>query len=217
MTVDNKNNKKLELVIKTVDLQMDKAGNALISDQATDPYSCAGWLNFGEKKIVVAANSKKQIPVTIKVPPGASGGKYGIVLFQTAVQGTSNNELLLVGQMGTIFMLEIQGMKKIQGGINEFRAHPENGSTVFYSTIANLGNTHFQVRGSIVIKDRENKIVDRVNLTVGTGTILPGHSREFTAKWINRKKIPQGNYQAILQVNIPGQGATLQKIIDINR
>jgi|GEM_PF-2825989 len=214
LTVYNQNDKKLSLLIRTCSLEMDKKGNALASDKTNDPFSCATWLKIPVDNITIDPHAKKIVPVEIKVPYGATGGKYGIILFETATQPQTRDEIVLIGRMGTIFMLEVYGAKKIDAAIKGFKIAKENGSIHFTAQIFNSGNTHFKARGSVIIKDNLDKIVDRVKLEVGTGSVLPNHEREFAGVWNNPRKMEKGKYRAILQIFIPGHGRTLQEVKD---
>jgi len=214
LTVYNKNSNALNLNVETVSLEMDKYGNAVVSDSEYDPFSCATWFHIDKKKLSILPNNKVILPVEIKVPYGINGGKYGIVLFQTNNLKRDKDEIKLTGRMGTIFLISIFGHKEISGKIANFKLSQENGIINFTALIQNSGNIHFKTKGTILIKNEKNTIIDRVNLKIGTGTILPKHEREFCAVWDNSRKMLPGNYAAILQIRIPGMGRILQETKD---
>lgn len=216
LTIYNKDVKELRLLIKTSALDMDIDGNALVTDTKNNELSCASWMATPVNNITIKPGTKAVVSVEIKVPYNVNGGRYGIVLFQTAIPVAEKSDVILTGRMGTIFMIEIIGPKKIEGGIKEFKISKEEGLLKFTTQVENIGNIHFKSKGSIIIKDGNDKIIDRVNLEVGSGTILPNHSRVFSATWNNPGKMQPGNYLALLQLQIPGMGKILQEIKEFN-
>jgi hypothetical protein len=210
LRIYNKDSKELVLSIDKSAFNMDVDGNSSTTGELANEFSCTTWLQIAQKEITIPPDSNISIHVTVHVPNGVYGGRYGIVLFQTTHPIMQKNEVALTGRMGSIFMIEIVGPKKIEGIIDDFKIIKEDSLVKFITHIKNTGNIHVKAKGSVLIKNDIGKIIDRINLLVGTGTILPNHRRVFTASWTNQRKIQQGNYSALLQVQIPGMGRILQ-------
>ena len=208
--IHNSDKTDLKLNLNTYSLSMDEHGNALVLEN-TNPASQANWLQPEFNNLKIPPDSNATVPVKIKVPFGISGGKYGVVMFETSQKVRAQNEILLTGRTGTIFMIEIYGRKKYDSRIIDFSVNGQTNPVNFAVTIRNNGNLHINAKGSIMILGKDNRIVDRINLNVGTGTILPNHRRVFPAVWKNEKKIVSGNYVAKVRIIVTGVGKVLEE------
>jgi hypothetical protein len=69
----------------------------------------------------------------------------------------------------------------------------------------NVGPIHVKVKGSIVIMDAATgRILDRVPLVTGTGTVLPYGWRRFGGAWEKQRKLKPGHYLAEARIRFPG-------------
>ena len=216
------------------DLGMDRDGNSMALPAGTGQYSCSSWIKSitpmdtetktvlkrkadnADGKISLQPNEIKKMSVEMNVPYGVNGGRYSIVLFEAAGSSQiSMDGLLLKGRVGSLIMLDLYGRRTLNAEVNQFRADHENANVNFKMIVKNTGDTHFRMACSIIIK-KEGKIIDRVSADVGTGTVLPGYEREFTAMWKNERKMIPGAYYAELRVRIPGLGKYIRKEIEFN-
>ncbi|MBN1466942.1 hypothetical protein JXA02_14405 [candidate division KSB1 bacterium] len=214
LTVHNNDSSPLTLLLSTADLTMDLQGKAGIAERHDETFSCKEWFVLPSPRIVIAPNAQVPIPIGIQAPYGAFGGKYGIILLQTELKPRAADEVTLLGQTGTIFLLESAGQKKRSAIIRDVKMTILKAEEVqFHVLVHNDGNVHFRAKGYVLIKNHLDKIVDRAPLQVGTGLVLPAHDRLFQAKWNNKRKMAAGEYRAIVNVQIPGVAKTLQKAI----
>jgi hypothetical protein len=85
-------------------------------------------------------------------------------------------------------------------------------SVEFAVHFRNTGNVHLKTRGSVLIKGSDGRIVDRVPLEVGTGTVFPDGVRRFRGTWANPRKMEKGDYTGEIRMSCPGTGATLSVV-----
>ena len=211
ITLINRDDRKLLLKIEKSALAMDIDGRAEEGTNDENDYSCAGWLSTSMAFVEIPPGESVRVPVHIKVPFGVHGGRYGIVLFRSVDEGASKSDLRISGRMGSIFMIELFGRKERVAGIDAFRIQRGDSGIQFLALIRNEGNVHLTATGSVIIRNSESKIIDRVQLDTGTGTILPEHRRQFRGTWQNEKKMKSGAYTAALRMRVKGMGKLLQR------
>jgi len=68
----------------------------------------------------------------------------------------------------------------------------------------------------VVIKDGKGRIIDRIPLEAGTGTVFPDGVRDFPGTWSNPRKMVKGKYTAEVRINYRGRRqARAEKIFSI--
>ncbi len=211
LSIHNNDKTDLKLNLKTYSLSMDEFGNALVAENEDQQVIHVSWLQPEFNTITIPPDSGAVVSVKINVPFGVSGGKYGVVMFETSQKVRGQNKILLTGRMGSIVMIEIYGRKQYDSKLVDFSVNGQANPVNFAVTIWNNGNLHINVKGSIMILGEDNRIVDRINLNVGTGTILPNHRRIFSAVWKNVKKMKPGQYIAKVRIIVPGVGKVIEE------
>ena len=147
----------------------------------------------------------------IQVPPGVRGGRHGIILFNfSSSEFAAPGGVQIKGELGTIFLLEIALTQTRKGAISDFLIAKGNEGATFSAIFHNKGNVLIKASGSVIIRDDSNKVVDRLPLNGGTGTILPEGKRNFTGKWNNRRKLSPGKYFAEVRMLFPGNSEVLK-------
>ncbi|KAA3613834.1 MAG: hypothetical protein DWQ05_16295 [Calditrichaeota bacterium] len=213
ITMNNSGTEPLEISTKLAELGMTIKGQAFPQEPIHNQWSCTDWIILPFQKYSLKPNENKKAKIVIRIPGGADGGKYGIILFEAFnKQKNDLNGLNLVGRLGTLVLLELRGPKKIEGIIGDFYSEKVDAHISFKVIIKNSGNIHFKGKGSIVIFNAKNRIIDRVNIEGGTGTILPERERLFSAVWANSPKMIKGKYKAEVRFYIPGGKSVLKKI-----
>lgn len=219
LVVSNMGNKPVDIQGYTRDLKLRPDGTPLILDPGVISYSCAKWIELTEDKFTLAPGSKKVIGAKIKVPRGERGGRYAVILFESLSSGrTKRGNVILGARLGTIMMVSIPWTLKREAEISQIRVErtsvtPQEGGqgktliqpVNFIVSLKNMGNVHIQANGSVVIKNDEGRIIDRVPLEVGTGTVLPEGVRDFQARWSNPRKMVKGKYTAEARINYRGR------------
>ncbi|MBN1154701.1 hypothetical protein JXB12_07260 [candidate division KSB1 bacterium] len=211
LNVRNDGTSVIELELKQFDLGMDIKGNSIALPVGQSDYSCGDWLKFSEMRFELKPDEMRQVTIDIHAPYGISGGRYAIILFETIGDiGKTNDGLLLKGRVGSLVLIDFYGRRRLEGEISSFKSEIQDDNVWFFMILKNTGDTHFRMSGSIIIKNGD-RIVDRVQVDVSSGTIIPGYEREFNAIWANSRKMIPGEYMAELRVLIPGMGRYIRK------
>ena len=163
--------------------------------------------------------SKKAIGARIKVPRGVRGGRYAVILFESLSSGRRKRGNVMLGaRLGTIVMVSIPRTLKREAEISRIKIEKvpvspregRQGKTLiqpvdFIASLKNIGNVHINAKGSVVIKNDEGRIIDRIPLEVGTGTVFPDGVRDFQGTWSNPGKMIKGKYTAEARISYRGR------------
>lgn len=198
-----------------VDMDIEPDGNTTLLPAGSSPWSCADWITLDKDEFDIEAGEKKTVVARLTVPRGTRGGRYAAIIFQAIGPRKRGRGAIVVGaRLGTLIMETIPRTIKRQGEIIEIKAKrdPEErfllgakAPITFVVSFRNTGNIHIKAKGSVVIKDSNNRIVDRVPLMAGTGTVLPDGVREFEGTWSNKRKMVEGGeYTAEVRITFPG-------------
>lgn len=203
VTLTNDGEQTVHAGVRVVDLALDRNGDPHPCAPGSDAWSLASWVTLSDHEIELAPAEQKAIRCRVRVPRGQSGGRYGAVLF-TARQdaGLSKQGLRLETRTGPVLMLTIARTERRRASIGEVavRARQEGGLAIT-AELRNTGNVHFRAGGLAIIRDQNGRVVARLKMDGGTGTILPGGVREFAATW---QRAQPGRYRADLRFTASG-------------
>ena len=219
LVVSNPGNRAVDIQGYTCDLKLHPDGTPIILEPGVSSYSCAQWIELTDEKFTLDPESKKVIGAKIKVPRGVRGGRYAVILFESLSSGrTKRGNVILGARLGTIVMVSIPWTLKREAEISQIKVEKASvtpyeggqGKTLiqpvdFIVSLKNMGNVHIQANGSVVIKNDEGRIIDRIPLEVGTGTVLPDGVRDFQGSWSNPRKMVKGKYTAEARINYRGR------------
>lgn len=218
LSVSNTGDRPIDIRGYTGDIRLNADGTPEVLDAGETANSCAGWIELTDTRFTVDAGSKKVIGAKINVPRGIKGGRYAVILFESFLaENRKKGNVSLGARLGTIVMtttpwalerkLEIPSIK-----IEHYDLRAPKRSQVkkniqsvrFLILVKNTGNVHVKANGSIVIKNKEGKIVDRIAIKSGTGTVFPDGVRNFEAIWSNARSMMKGQYMAEARVSCKG-------------
>jgi len=219
LVVSNLGNKSVDIQGYTCDLKLNPDGTPFVLEAGISSYSCAKWIELTDDKFTLDPGSKKEIGAKIRVPRGVRGGKYAVILFESlSSASTKRGNVILGARLGTIIMVSIPWTLKREAKISQIRVEkapisPGEGrqrKTLiqpinFIISFKNTGNVHIEANGSVVIKNDEGRIIDRIPLEVGTGTVLPEGVRDFQGSWSNPRKMVKGKYTAEARISFGGR------------
>ncbi len=216
LLLSNEGTLPLTVQVALADLQLSPEGLPLLQPPQSQPYSCVPWLQLDKTTLRLEPGQSQKVRLTIRVPPQARGGGYGVVSFQAPLPqlpaSTETAVLQVQSITGTILMFTIKGPRNIRGAITRISCTPEeqnNDATkppayLVEAEVENQGEVHFVCAGEIVLMNREGRILARLPAQVGTGTILPKGQRLISARWTPRQAPPPGTYRASVRLTING-------------
>jgi len=157
--------------------------------------SNAGWVSFSPRQFSLSPFSKRQVNYTINVPAKASGGYYGVLLFEKRGKNEPVNGLAvkIVSRVASLFFLETTDRQK-EAELGGFSADGEN----LKGKIHNSGNVVLVAKGIYYVMDKSGVAVDRGELN---GLYLPPSAEgDFSIPLI--KELPVGPLTVVLTVDL---------------
>ncbi len=196
--------KSAEFKIFALDLEVDRNGSTDFLDAGKSKYSCSRWVEVESKQLVVGPGQTKKIVGKLSVPGSvSSGGYYSAIVCELVSKESAK------AQIGTTITWRIAALMKVTvlGGRLEKKAVLEDFSQrtlfeekekkdglTFVAALRNEGNIHITTEGKLTILTADRKRKGEVDFDAGTGTVLPEHTRDFTA--VYDKFLPEGDYIA---------------------
>ena len=204
LTLHNEGDKKAEIKAYLRSLHLSLSGEPQPGESEEGDFSCASWISLKPLKFTIEPESKKKITGILKVPRGQRGGRYACILFET--DSTNAEESVRIStRLGVVVMVTVPRTGRRKGEVVNFSAAPTEEGVFFKVIFHNTGNVHIRATSTVVIMDEEEKIVDRINLSGGTGTVLPSEKREFSGVWKRKRRMTPGKkYIAEVRVIFPG-------------
>jgi hypothetical protein len=207
LKVYNQGDSPLEVKAYVVSIEVSLDGMPVPLQTRQGKWSCAEWIELDQQTFNLEPGGQTSVEAVLKVPMGTSGGRYAAIMFEAAPDLTAQGSLnvALGTRVGTIVMESVPHTLTRGGEIDAVEvSKPDQDNVSFSTRFRNTGNVHLKARGSVVIKADDGRIVDRVPLEVGTGTVLPGAVRRFEGTWSNHRKMVQGDYVGEVRVSSTG-------------
>lgn len=212
--INENRERSLSFTIAPVDVGMARDGTTEFRDPATTPYSCSTWISIEPKTVVVEPGQTKKIIGKISIPAQAiAGGYYSAVACElNAADAPHQAGGKIRWRIASLVKVTVTGGRiERNARIDDFflRTLFEDGESVpkglpFMASVHNLGNIHIAATGKLVVMTPDRRRKGEVDFNVGTGTVLPGHTREFLALY--DRVLPAGEYIARATFRYGGMG-----------
>lgn len=212
LDIGNSSTNPISCRIYTTGLEVQKDGKQLFEEATTD-YSAATWIISKEPTFEIPANSTKEVTIEIAVPRNTRPGEYfaTIMTESTAPARTRNSErgeisMAVNFRLGCITRITVPGRtirKKAEVSTVKVEVpnpDSENQDIIVTATLENQCSVHLDAKGTVLIKNTENRIFDKFVLqgagknARGEAFIFPQGSRDFWG--IIERPLPPGEYVA---------------------
>jgi hypothetical protein len=213
LTVKNMGDVKVSVRPEIMDLTLSVAGSAEPVAKGTSEWSCADWVSMNTSEFALEPGEGEQRDLTFEVPRGTNGGRYCVVIFETRPYEAKGGgpHISISTRTGTIIMETVSRTVPRSGEISDLRIRHATGDTMEIGAyFSNTSNIHVKIKPSCVIKSADGRIIDRVKLDAGTGTVLPGGKRQMAGYWANKRKMLPGKYVAEVTVDFRGLKRAVQ-------
>lgn len=181
------------------------------------PRGASKWLSADAETLTVAPGEMKTVRIRVKPPRDAAGGYYALVGFRMPPPSPGGSGRgVAFGQVVTTAVLVTCPARQIEvsAEVTDMNLSALSVATPWEvrSTFANTGQMHMYVRGEATLMDGQGRRLDRASFAVGSGTVLPGYPRVFTASF--SRGFPDGLYtvkaefQTDMGVRIAGKSAS---------
>lgn len=155
-------------------------------DPTTNPHGLQTAVSFASPSITLAPNASQTVAITVNnVDKLAPGGHYGAVLFSPqplAAQGAQPKVSVHSAVASLIFLTTASGgtqsLQLLPTSVGPIRFTLPSTS---YVAFKNTGNTQSSPQGQLTLYGPSGSIAGTTVLNQGSGLILPGTSRPFTA------------------------------------
>lgn len=190
-TINVQNEDRFEpllLTVSTADISEDIHGVYNLLAAGTSPFSLAQWISLEPPVLKVPPAGEASVTVTINVPRGVSGGRYGAVVFspyQDEHAADTGHVSPFSFRLGSFIELEITAAgTRREAYISRFSVQPSkewpsitqlvgSDALVLTAEVANTGNTHVTALGTLTLQTADGRTVARFPLGGGRGIILP--------------------------------------------
>jgi len=211
LVLENTGKKDSDFRVYVSDWKYLPDGSKEFLEAGSTKYSCASWLKIEKKSFSLLPEKEEKIKYSISVPHGVSGGYYCVVFFES-MYGINQDNVSLLGRIGTIFYVDIIGTEKKEAVINDMKILSQTPlddkkqqlDISFF--VENKGNVRLTPYGNLVFVDKNNKVVKKENI-YGINT-LPGDSIEK----VYTVNLPKGTYDAFLTLDCGDENIISEKV-----
>jgi len=197
ITITNDGDRPFRAQAQMADLVLNQAGDPVPRPAGSDKWSVAPWVTVDGKAIDLQPGEQKKVRCRLRVPRGQSGGRYGALLFAAQRESElASSGMRIETRTGPVLMITVARTERRKAEVADVKMSAAEGAEVLVTaTLRNSGNAHFRALGEVMIRDSAKRVVGRLRLDGGTGTVLPDGVRNFTGRWDAKRAAP-GRYQA---------------------
>jgi hypothetical protein len=186
LRVDNITNESMEVTVTTRNFSaLGEEGGVNLSEDEGE-FSLAKWITVSPSSFTIPANESKVFDYTIAIPSNAPpGGRFGSIIFKTAVKPISGQSGVAVGQeIGALVFLKVAGEVKENASIASFSVGSslyDSGPVDFEIRVKNHGNVQIKPIGTITISNFLGQKI--ATIPIDEKNVLPGAIRKLSSKW----------------------------------
>jgi hypothetical protein len=190
----------------------------------TTSLSGAGWISFSLSDFVVPAFGKQVISYTVKVPPGARGGRYAALFFESLLAKPELRDTASLGVMvriGALFYIEPEGTIHRLAEVSGLSLERKSKDKPLHISLKlkNSGNTDVTCKGTFHMMNKQGMVSARGEFN--EAYMFAGETAELSATW--KESLPRGKYDVILTLDIGkameeanlGRGPVITKEVEI--
>ena len=200
----------ITLEMTPCDITEDINGTYNLVPAGTSNFSLAEWVTVEPQVVTIPPASERSVSVTVKVPRGISGGRYGAIAISPREGGTyslgQSQQVPFKFQMASFLELQIsEGAMRREAYISDLNVRPSSevpsirqqvgdGAIVYSAEVTNAGNVHVVARGNLVIQTEEGRTVARYPMGGGRGLVLP--EATVALRSVTGPNLSPGKYRA---------------------
>lgn len=175
----------ITLAVSVADILENINGVYELIEPGTSPFSLTEWITFQPSVLTVQPASFGTVTVTIAVPRGISGGRYGAIVLAPRQDARDPGAAPFSYRMASFIELDIAGAAvRKEAFISDFSVTPSaewsnlreqvgDVALVYSAEVTNNSDTHIFTKGSLSIRTLEGRTIANYPLGGGRGTILP--------------------------------------------
>lgn len=175
----------ITLAVSVADIVENINGVYDLIEPGTSSFSLAEWITFQPSVLTVQPASSSEVTVTIAVPRGVSGGRYGAIVLALRQDVREPGTAPFSYRMASFIELDIAGAAlRKEAFVADFSVTPSmewpalreqvgDHALVYSAEVTNASNIHITTRGTLSIRTAEGRTIANYPLGGGRGTILP--------------------------------------------
>lgn len=211
---------EIVLQVSAADVMEDLNGIYHLKPPGSTPHSLAQFIEVSPQRLVIPPGGSAEALVTVSVPRGIAGGRYGAITF-TIVPEAAEAETDQLGatlftfQVASFFEITVEGSNLRREAYVEslsvlpsdefpqLRPYVGSDAIVFTAAVTNGGNVHIVTRGSLLLTTAEGRTVARHPLGGGRGVILPTATVQLQT--VMPRTLAPGDYTARAVIEYGGR------------
>ncbi|KFN39384.1 hypothetical protein KN63_02450 [Smithella sp. F21] len=183
----------------------NQPGTAVIltpEDDAKSPYSASKWVSVEKEIITLEPNKNTKLQYTITVPQDVTNGEYNVEIFlisETNFQQAGTAAFANLAS-GTPFLIQIGDEFVENAELLKFVSDKkmyENINVLFLTRIKNIGDTHINPTGEIVIENIFRQEVARVPFNNSSQSLLRDTTGDYEDYWKQKSFLSPNNAIAV--------------------
>lgn len=179
VTVEVTNTGDEEVAVRCflADVSLSPEGNVVLLPVESTPFSLAPCATLPkETSFSLEPRERKAIPVRIRFPREVQGGRYGVVVFEAVPENPEGYALGV--RTGVLLFLVLRAPRKQRVTLDVGEKEGK-----LFITLRNEGDTHVRLRGELLVRSREGKILRRLVFPEGNPLLLlPQGVREYVVE-----------------------------------
>ena len=202
LSIKNDGNSSIAINITLHDWGFDENNMVAVKDPGTTPYSCASWIDISPKEILIEANKRKEVIITVRVPEDAVGGHYAALAIEAIPPKAFSHEGLgskIMTRIISLLLQETEGRTNKTASVISFDVvEPKKDKPLLVSyQFKNEGNTYLAFEGTVNIIDKKGNLFGKTQSKKRIGT-FPGDTKADRIEWFG--SLPKGEYDLVLTV-----------------
>lgn len=166
--------------------------------------SLDGWVSYSPQQFTIPPKSSRDVSYTIRVPPGARGGRYGVLFFEkydpSAVTATG---VKIITRMGCLFFVEsTDSSRESDFGNISIEPHSLRGEFINQGNVISIPNGVYYVMGD------DGLVADRGE--VGKVYVPPGGKAEVVMKL--SESLAPGKYSAVITFDFEANTVLVREV-----
>jgi hypothetical protein len=181
--VANLSSKTLKVRCRLADFSLDEDGEPVVLPQGKPSKSLDPWLVRGLERREWTLAPREQRMVTLAFrSTGSAASAYGACVFET-VDGLEEESSLRV-ETGALLLLRRKDQTP-QTKIRSLILRRNEDVLEIDARVENPGRAHWSGEATALLRGSDQRVLARIPLDGGTGTVLPGGARKFFGSWRN--------------------------------
>jgi len=214
ITIENPGDETLEYFIYASSLGQNLDGEAISIDAIDAPFSLVRWIKFYPAKFKLTGGETQIVEADIQIPKDTGGGLYGIIYVEARPLRPSGEHVASVPRVGAITLLTLPGesIKEAEITAVDVVQNKPGEEIHILSTFHNTGNIYLRPEGYVIIRNQTGEEIAKV--FIKPGKILPGYSRQLTAKW-KIEDLQVGVYTAEVHLTFAEKSLIARKTFEV--